>query len=151
MRLPQRPAGRAAMAANLSLLALYPLAWWAPLARAGFMPIFGGDEISILTGIAALWQTDLFLCAVVLLFAVVGPYAKTLGLAALHLGWRAPWAHRFVAALGRLAMADIFLVAFYVVLVKGVGVGYVEIAWGLYLFTGLVLASLALGWLAQPA
>jgi paraquat-inducible protein A len=149
MRLPLTRAGRVAAAANLSLLVLYPVAWWAPLARAGFMPIFGGEEISILTGIGALWETDLLLCAIVVLFAVVAPWAKTLALAALQFGLLAHRAAPAIALLGRLAMADVFLIAFYVVLVKGVGIGYVEIAWGLYLFTGLVLASLGLAWAAE--
>ena len=41
-------------------------------------------------------------------------------------------------------MADIFLIAIYIVLAKGVGVGRVETGWGLYLFTFCVLASLAI-------
>jgi uncharacterized paraquat-inducible protein A len=51
--------------------------------------------------------------------------------------------------LGRLAMADIFLIAIYIVLVKGVGVGRVETAWGLYLFTLAVLASLVLSHMTE--
>ena len=44
--------------------------------------------------------------------------------------------------LGRLAMADIFLMALYVVIIKGVAMTRVEVGWGLYLFTFCVLASL---------
>jgi uncharacterized paraquat-inducible protein A len=44
--------------------------------------------------------------------------------------------------LGKLAMADVFLIAVYIVLAKGVGVGVVETAWGLYLFTFCVLLSM---------
>jgi hypothetical protein len=39
-------------------------------------------------------------------------------------------------------MADIFLLALYIVVVNGIGYGRVETAWGLYLFTGCILASL---------
>ncbi len=46
--------------------------------------------------------------------------------------------------LGKLAMADVFLIALYVVVVKGVGLAHVETAWGLWLFTGCILGSLAL-------
>ena len=46
-------------------------------------------------------------------------------------------------------MADVFLLALYIVLIKGVGVGHVETAWGLYLFTGLVLVSLFLAFQAE--
>jgi hypothetical protein len=42
-------------------------------------------------------------------------------------------------------MADVFLIALYIVLVKGVGIGHVASAWGLWLFTACVLASLWVG------
>ena len=32
-------------------------------------------------------------------------------------------------------MADVFLIALYIVMVKGVGIGHVASAWGLWLFT----------------
>ncbi len=41
-------------------------------------------------------------------------------------------------------MADVFLIAIYITVAKGIGVGRLEVAWGLYLFTACVLASLAL-------
>ncbi len=41
-------------------------------------------------------------------------------------------------------MADVFLIALYVVVAKGIGVGRVETAWGLWLFTFCVLSSLAI-------
>ncbi len=42
-------------------------------------------------------------------------------------------------------MADVFLIALYIVLVKGVGIGHVTSAWGLWLFTGFVLTSIWIG------
>jgi paraquat-inducible protein A len=36
----------------------------------------------------------------------------------------------------------VFLVALYVVVAKGVGIGRVETAWGLYAFTACILASI---------
>lgn len=132
--------------ANLLLLGLYPLAWQAPLARAGLLPWFGGSEISVLSGIADLWAADRALALLVGLFAVVIPYGKTLMLALVHLGWLGGRSVALVAAVGRLSMADIFLVALYIVITKGVGVGYVTTAWGLWLFTLCVLLSLAIAW-----
>ena len=43
-------------ALNLALLILFPLAWTAPLMRAGLLPLFGLDEISVLSGLATLWD-----------------------------------------------------------------------------------------------
>ena len=128
--------------ANLALLILFPVSWAAPLVRAGLLPLFGLSEISVLSGIGSLWETDIALAGIVALFALIAPMAKTAALAAIHLG-RLPGRHlAWLTALGRLAMADIFLISLYITLAKGTGIGRVETAWGLYLFTGCVLVSL---------
>ena len=130
--------------ANLSLLLLFPLAWAAPLMRAGLLPLFGMSEVSVLSGLGALWRGgEWALALLVAAFALVAPMAKTVLLALIHLS-RAP--ARLLPAvqlMGKLAMADIFLIAVYITLAKGLTVGRVETAWGLWLFTGCVLASLA--------
>ncbi|MEM9268086.1 MAG: paraquat-inducible protein A, partial [Pseudomonadota bacterium] len=54
-----------------------------------------------------------------------------------------------IEVLGKLAMADVFLIALYIVVTKGVGIGKVETAYGLYVFTALVLASMALAHLEK--
>ncbi|WP_083768376.1 paraquat-inducible protein A [Dinoroseobacter shibae] len=134
--------------ANLSLLVLFPIAWTAPLLRAGLLPIFGLAEISVLSGVASLWDSAPALAALVAVLAILAPYAKTLTLAAVQFGLLAKkpvW----LIWLGRLAMADVFLIALYVVIVKGVGLARVEVAWGLGLFTACVLASLLFSYLAE--
>ncbi|MCV2880729.1 paraquat-inducible protein A [Actibacterium sp. XHP0104] len=135
----------AAKYTNLALLILFPIAWIAPLMRAGLgLPFFGLDEISVVSGLISLWQSDIFLALIVTLFAIIAPMAKTIGLALIQFGHAS---HRWlpaISALGRLAMADVFLIALYVVIAKGVGVGKVETAWGLYLFTACVLVSLTI-------
>ena len=136
---------QAAVVLNLALFLLYPAAWLAPLARAGFLPFFAAEEITILSGIRALWASDWLLAALVALFAIVIPYAKTLALAFVHLHRLGPRALPLIEAVGKLSMADVFLVALYIVVVKGVGVGSVSAAWGLWLFTGCVLASIWVG------
>ncbi|MEZ5912819.1 MAG: paraquat-inducible protein A [Paracoccaceae bacterium] len=130
--------------ANLSLLVLFPVAWFAPLLRAGLLPLFGLSEISVVSGLQALWQTDVFLALLVTLLALFAPYLKTIGLALVHCRLASPRLMPALHLLGRLAMADVFLIALYIVVVKGVGVATIETAWGLYLFTGCILASLAI-------
>ncbi|MCR8550205.1 paraquat-inducible protein A [Salipiger sp. P9] len=129
-------------AVNLALLLLYPIAWSAPLLRAGLLPLFGMSEISVLTGLQALWGSDVFLALVVTVFALFAPWLKTLGLSLLQFGLLDRRALPALGLLGKLAMADIFLIALYITLAKGIGVGRIETAWGLYLFTGCILASL---------
>ncbi|SIN95065.1 Paraquat-inducible protein A [Vannielia litorea] len=137
--------------ANLALLVLFPVAWFAPLLRAGLLPLFGLSEISVISGLQELWSKDVFLALVVTAFALFAPYLKTLGLALLHFGLM----HRKVLpalhVLGKLAMADIFLIALYIVVAKGIGLGRVEVAWGLYLFTACILASLGISFLTEKS
>ena len=136
--------------ANLALLILFPLAWFAPLLRAGVLPLFGLSEISVISGLQSLWRTDVFLALLVTMLAIFAPWLKTIGLALLHFNLLSPRALPALHLLGRLAMADVFLVALYIVVVKGVGLATVEVAWGLYLFTGCILASMVIGWRSTP-
>ncbi len=128
--------------ANLALLILFPIAWFAPLLRAALLPVFGMDEISVITGLQSLWATDAALALLVTFLAIFAPFAKTLGLALLHFGLLSPRTLPALSALGKLAMADVFLIALYIVVVKGAGYVTIEVAWGLYLFTACILASL---------
>lgn len=136
---------------NLSLLVLYPLAWAAPLMRAGILPLFSLNEISVLTGLQSLWASDIFLALVVTLFALFAPYLKTIGLALVHFDLLKPAVLPVLHMLGKLAMADIFLIALYITLSKGIGVGRIEGAWGLYLFTACILASLLVSWKTEQS
>ena len=130
--------------ANLALLILFPLAWFAPLLRAGLLPLFGLSEISVISGLQSLWASDVILALLVTFFAVFAPYLKTIGLTLIHFDLASPRLLPALHVLGKLAMADIFLIALYIVVVKGIGMATVETAWGLYLFTGCILASLAI-------
>lgn len=130
--------------ANLTLLILFPIAWFAPLMRAGLMPLFGLSEISVISGLQSLWQSDVFLALLVTFFALFAPYMKTLGLALLQFNLLSKKVLPALHILGKLAMADIFLIALYITLSKGIGWGKIETAWGLYLFTACIVASLAI-------
>ena len=130
--------------ANLALLVLFPIAWFAPLMRAGLLPLFGLSEISVISGLQSLWKTDVALALLVTAFALFAPYLKTIGLAMVHFGLMRRKVLPALGWLGKLAMADVFLIALYIVVIKGIGVGKVETAWGLYLFTACILASIAI-------
>ncbi|AGI72849.1 hypothetical protein OA238_c28270 [Octadecabacter arcticus 238] len=133
---------------NLSLLVLFPIAWFAPLLRAALLPVFGMDEISVMSGLQSLWGSDVFLALIVTTFAIFAPYLKTILLALVHFDLLKAKVLPVLGYLGKLAMADIFLIALYVVVVKGAGRVTVEGGWGLYLFTGCVLASLMISTLS---
>jgi uncharacterized paraquat-inducible protein A len=138
-------------AANLALLVLYPVAWFAPLMRAGLLPLFGLSEISVMTGLQSLWASDIFLALLVTIFALFAPYLKTIGLALIHFNLLSPRLEKVLEVLGKLSMADIFLIALYITVTKGIGVGRIEVAWGLYLFTFCILSSLFISWKTQQS
>lgn len=135
--------------ANLALLVLFPIAWFAPLLHAGLLPIFGLSEISIISGLQSLWDTDPALALLVTFLAIFAPYMKTIGLALVHFGLMRRKVVPALEILGKLAMADVFLIALYVVIVKGAGHVTVQTGWGLYLFTGAILASIAISHLTR--
>jgi paraquat-inducible protein A len=136
---------------NLALLILFPIAWFAPLMRAAILPIFGMDEISVITGLQSLWGSDAALALLVTFLAIFAPYAKTIGLALLHFKLLSPKVLPALEVLGKLAMADVFLIALYIVIVKGAGYVTIETAWGLYLFTGCILASILISWKSKKS
>ena len=140
---------------NLALVVAFPVAWFAPLIETGLLPAFrmpgwlGGstlfapDTITVVSGLQKLWQADIFLALAVTFFALVAPMLKCLGLALIHFGLLSATAQPAIAVMGKLAMADIFILALYIVIAKGIGVGQITVLWGLYLFTSAVIASLA--------
>jgi uncharacterized paraquat-inducible protein A len=137
---------------NLALFVLFPIAWFAPLLRAGLdLPLFGLKEISVISGLQALWGSDVFLALIVSFLAIFAPVLKTLGLACIHFGIMRRKALPALHILGKLAMGDVFLIALYIVVVKGVGFTRIETAWGLYLFTLCVLASIWVGWKSEQS
>ena len=135
--------------ATLSLMVLYPIAWFAPLLRAGLLPLFGLSEISVITGLQSLWDSDVFLALLVTFFAIFAPYLKVIGMALIQWHLLDPRTLPALHILGKLAMADIFLIALYITLSKGIGLGTIEVSWGLYLFTGCILGGIALGFITE--
>ncbi len=137
--------------ANLSLLVLFPIAWFAPLMRAGLLPVFGLSEISVISGMQALWDSDVALALLVTAFALFAPYLKTIGIALVHFDLLKDKTLPILSWIGKLAMADVFLIALYIVVIKGIGFGRVETGWGLYMFTACILASIAISALTPKA
>ena len=139
---------------NLALFFAFPIAWFAPLIRTGLLPkwempswlggstLFAPDTISVISGLQKLWETDVFLAIAVTFFALVAPMLKCVGMALIHFNLLSSHAQPAIAFMSKLAMADIFILALYIVIAKGIGIGEIEVAWGLYLFTAAVILSL---------
>jgi uncharacterized paraquat-inducible protein A len=147
--------GAARLLGPLLLLALValPVTWWLPLFVAR-VPFLWREQVTVVSGLAALWDLDRFLFAVVLLCSVIAPVAKLI--ATLHVWYRAPLATApkslgRLALLGKLSMAELFLLAVVIVGFKGLGIGRIEVAWGLDAFAAVVILSFALSLWAEAA
>ena len=89
------------------------------------------------------------LALLVTFLAIFAPMMKTTGLALIHFGLMRRKVLPVLEFLGKLAMADVFLIALYIVVVKGVGMATIETAWGIYLFSGCILASVCISHLTR--
>ncbi len=129
----------------LASLILVPMTWWLPLFTAR-VPFLWRQEVSIVSGLIELWRLDLSLFGAVLVFSVLAPLAKGLALAwvwfCVPVDRARSWLDRF-ALLGKLSMTEVFLLAVIIVGLKGVGIGTVEVSWGLQAFVAVVVLSLA--------
>jgi paraquat-inducible protein A len=139
--------------ANLSLLVLFPVAWFAPILKSGLIPFLGLNENSIMTALQQVWAHDMFLALMMTFFAIFAPYIKIVGLALIQFGLASPRLLDAVTFIGKLAMADVFLISIFIVLFTGIEVagvsGKVETSWGLYLFSACVIASLLISILTR--
>jgi uncharacterized paraquat-inducible protein A len=137
------------VAANLVLLVAFPVAWFAPLMSVRLWR-FGSDQtVSVISGLQGLWAEDVALALAVTFFAIVAPVVKVLGLGLVQTGLASPRLLGPIFVVGKLAMADVFLVAVWIVAFKGLGIGSIEVLWGLYLFTACVLGALLLSVLTE--
>lgn len=108
------------------------------------------NTVSLFSGVFQLLREgEWFLFILIFCFSVLFPLGKMLLLLALISG------HRFTSpshtallkllhTLGRWSMLDVFVVAVMAVTIKLGAVASVQIHYGLYIFTGAILASMAL-------
>lgn len=134
------------VAASAALLVLFPIAWFAPLmtVKLRFRFWADGTEFTVVTLLQRLWAEDSRLALLVTFFAIVAPTVKVLGLMLVQMRLASARVEPALFLIGRLAMADVFLVALAVAILRGVEGGTVTVHWGLWLFTACILGSLAL-------
>ena len=134
-----------------ALAVAFPVAWFAPLmtVKVRFAFWSEGTVLTIASTLQAVWAEDAVLGLLLTFAAVVAPTVKVLGTALVLMRLLSPRVQGVLWHVGRLAMADVFLIAVYVALFRGISGGTLGFGWGLWLFTGCVLASLVLGALAE--
>lgn len=137
---------------TLALALLFPISWFAPLmtVKASFAFWGSGVEVSLISTLQSLWAEDPALALLLSFLTLAAPLLKLLGTALLVTGMLSPKTKPVIWLLGRMAMADVFLIAIYMVIFKGLDVGSITLNWGLWAYTVAVVASLALSlWQAR--
>jgi uncharacterized paraquat-inducible protein A len=129
-----------------ALAVAFPVAWFAPLMTVKVRLAFwaSGTDLSLIGTLQSVWAEDAALGLVLTFAAVVAPTVKVLGTGLMLTGLLSPRVEGALWHLGRFAMADVFLIAVYVAVFKGIDGGTITFGWGLYLFTACVFASLLL-------
>jgi paraquat-inducible protein A len=125
---------------------ILPMTWAMPLFRTELL-VFLTNEVTVLGAVRTLARTDFFLCAIVVSFGMIVPLTK---LSALLYAWfilpcpRASiWIER-LSMISKFSMLDVMLIAITIVGLKGVGLGKVEIEYGFYIYSTVVISILIL-------
>jgi paraquat-inducible protein A len=131
-------------------LVLLVVAWFIPTMTVERVPWVWSTKFSIWRVVEGLYgDKEYFICAVIVVFTMVFPIVKLLAglwiwarVDALSAGARRAVA--FVGVLGKWSMLDVFVVALLVAAIQVSIITNVAIHAGIYVFTGAVLASIAL-------
>ena len=148
-----RMQGPARLITPLLVIALIvlPFTWWLPLFRTELL-VFLENDVTVIGAVQSLAEIDWFLCAIIVIFGMVIPFGKLAGLLYAWLILPADRGRVWIGILNKISkfsMLDVFLIAITIVGLKGVGLGKVEIAYGLYAFAAVVLTILGLSFWAQ--
>lgn len=134
------------IAACLVIAGLFATSWFAPLMVVQIKYAFwmAGTQISLISTLQGLWASDPILALVLSFLTLMAPMVKLLGTGLIAAGLLDPKTKGLLWVLGKLAMADVLLIVLYIAIFKGLDGGTITTQWGLWLYTGAVLASLAL-------
>lgn len=144
------------LAAIAGLAIAFPIAWFAPLMTVKVKLAFwaSGTDVSLISTLQSLWAEAPGLALVLSFLTLAAPMLKLLGMGLMLTGLLSHRAEGALWLLGRLAMADVFLIVVYMALFKGIDAGTITPQWGLWAYTGAVLGSLgvslAMGRLPLP-
>jgi paraquat-inducible protein A len=134
-----------AIGAVLVILAVsFPFVLFLPLLTTR-ISLISYHEIFLAQVAYDLFFKDKFLFVIVFVFGFVIPTLKMI-LSVVCWYSSETWLGRYLSPkidiLSKLSMLDIMLLAVFIIVFKGVGIAVVQVRYGLYVYTGLVVASL---------
>ena len=127
-------------------LLLFPIVLFVPLLTTRFY-FLSYNDLVLARAAVDLFSTDKFLFVIVFVFGIFIPGLKMLVSALCWYHFTLEVTRRLsqsLVLLSKLSMLDVLLLAVFIVGFKGVGIGAVEIQFGIYLYSLLVLISLGL-------
>lgn len=138
---------------SLLILASLPIIFFVPLLTTRFW-FFMRADITLAHAITDLFRIDKFLFTIVVVFGLVFPFLKAIMSTLCWYYFDISRTERYLEVLSymaKLSMLDVMLLAFFVVAFKGLGIGTVEVKYGLYVYASLILTSLLLNLAMGPA
>ena len=130
----------------LLTLIFFPIVFFVPLLTTKFW-FYSRNDIALFRGAYDLYHVDKFLFIIVFVFGMLIPAVKMIASVLCWYFFQVSSVKRHCEILGhlaKLAMLDIMLLAIFVIAFKGVGIGTVEVKYGLYIYTVFIVASLFL-------
>lgn len=133
------------------VLAALPIAWFAPLFSLKVKYRFWADatDFSVISTLQILWKDDPFIALLVSFFALFFPVLKLIGIITIEAGLLSERLKPGLDLMGRFAMADVFLIALAIAMVKGLDGGDLTVLWGFWAFSGLIITSILIGFLSK--
>jgi paraquat-inducible protein A len=132
--------------ALIALGMLFPIIFLIPLLKTKIL-FFTYNEIILLRATYDLFFVNKFIFIVVFVFGILLLATKMILSILRWYRFSIPLAQRWaarLALLSKLSMLDVLLLAIFIIAFKGTGIGAVEIEYGLYLYTALIVGSLLL-------
>jgi len=138
---------------SLLTLVLLPIVFFVPLLTTRLW-FFSRADITLAHAAYDLFRIDKFLFGVVVVFGILFPLLKAIMSVLCWYRFDISTVERRLQTLSyiaKLSMLDVMLLAFFVIVFKGVGIGSVQVQYGLYFYALLVMASLFLNLAMAPA
>jgi len=138
---------------SLLTLVLLPAVFFVPLLTTRLW-FFSRADITLAHAAYDLFGIDKFLFGVVVVFGILFPLLKAIMSVLCWYRFEISTVERRLQTLSyiaKLSMLDVMLLAFFVIVFKGVGIGSVQVQYGLYFYALLVMASLFLNLAMAPA
>lgn len=142
--------------ANLALLVLFPIAWFAPLIeyQAGiwWLPFSNqSGQKSTIQALALLWDANLILALSITILVLIVPILKIIGSLLVMFGILAHSIQPALSYFGKISSIEIFVASILIVVATEMSALEITALWGTYFLLGCVTLSFILQFFSLPS